>query len=126
MHSVGIDLIEIARIEQSIENKRFVSRVFGERERLELLKKQNSIQSYAAAFAAKEAFAKALGTGIRGFALNEVELLHDELGAPYLKLSGNAQKIAANKGLSFAVSVTHTDNYAAAVVIAQRNNKEAY
>lgn len=120
MLSVGIDLIEINRIKQSIENQRFISRVFGEQERLELLRKHNNIQSFAAAFAAKEAFAKALGTGIRGFSLNEVELLHDELGAPYLKLSGNAQKIAEQKGLRFSVSVTHTDNYAAAVVIAEK------
>ncbi|HHW46515.1 MAG TPA: holo-ACP synthase [Clostridiales bacterium] len=120
MLSVGIDLIEIDRIKQSVENQKFISRVFGEHEQFELLRKQNNIQSYAAAFAAKEAFAKALGTGFRGFSLNEIELLHDELGAPYLKLSGRALEIAEEKRLRFSVSVTHTDNYAAAVVVAEK------
>lgn len=48
-------------------------------------------ETIAANFAAKEAFAKALGTGVRGFSLNEVSVLRGELGAPYIKLAGNAK-----------------------------------
>ena len=75
-------------------------------------------ESYAGAFCAKEAFAKALGTGVRGFSLCEVQILHDEYGAPNFSLSGNAQKIATEKGLEFSLSITHTDTIAMASVIA--------
>ncbi|MBE6827690.1 MAG: holo-[acyl-carrier-protein] synthase [Ruminococcaceae bacterium] len=110
----GIDLIEISRIEKALKSEGFISKVYGESELKELSVKK--AQSYAAAFCAKEALAKALGTGISGFKLNEAEVLHDEKGKPYFKLSGSALELA--KGLSFALSITHTDEYAAAVVTA--------
>ncbi len=116
MISNGIDLVEIKRIEKSIKSESFLKRVYGENELRELKKK--STQSYAGAFAAKEAFSKALGSGIVGFSLNEVEVLHKENGEPYFFLSGRAKKTADEKGLSFAVSITHTGEYAAAVVTA--------
>lgn len=109
---VGIDSVEIARIEKSLDIKGFRERVFSAEE-IGLLKKT---ESYAANFAAKEAFSKALGTGIRGFSLNEISVLRDELGAPYLKLTGNAA--VAAKGLNFTVSLTHTKTTATAIVIA--------
>ena len=71
-------------------------------------------------FLRKRAFAKALGTGVRGFPLAEVELLRGSLGEPSLHLSGAARRIAQERGLTFSVSVTHTKEYAAAVVIGQR------
>ena len=73
-------------------------------------------QSIAANFAAKEAFSKALATGIRGFSLNEISVLRDGLGAPYIKLSGKA--LEAAKGLRFKVSITHTKTVASAIVLA--------
>ncbi len=72
----------------------------------------------AANWAAKESFAKALGTGVEGFALNEVSCLRDELGCPYLELTGNALLAAENRGLTFAVSLSHIKDIASAVVIA--------
>ena len=72
----------------------------------------------AGAFAAKEAFAKALGTGIRGFSLCEVEVLHDTLGAPYFALSGKAAALAEARALEFTLSITHTGTLAAAMVTA--------
>ena len=63
----------------------------------------------------KEAFGKAIGTGVRDFELNEVSTLTDELGRPYVVLSGNAKKIAGDKKIS--VSITHTNEYAQAAVI---------
>ena len=65
------------------------------------------------------AFAKALGTGLRGFALNEVEVLRDALGKPYFALSGRAA--ARAEGLVFSLSLTHDGGYAAAFVVAERN-----
>lgn len=116
MISNGIDLVEIKRIEKSIKSETFLKRVYGEKELREL--KSKSPKSYAGAFAAKEAFSKALGSGIVGFGLNEVEVLHRENGEPYFCLSGRAKKTAEEKGLSFALSITHTGEYAAAVVTA--------
>lgn len=122
MLSVGTDIVEIKRIEKSIENPRFIARVFGSLEQAELIKK--SAESYAAAFSAKESFGKALGTGIRGFSLTDVQLLHDELGAPYLHLSGKALEIAGRRGLEFSVSVSHTDSLATATVIAYQSERK--
>ena len=118
VQSVGIDMIEISRVEKSIQSEHFCQRVFGPEEFEELKSKNMRAESAAAAFAAKEAFGKALGTGLRGFSLNEVQVLHDELGKPFLKLSGQAEKTAREKSLSFALSITHPHEYAAAVVTA--------
>lgn len=115
---VGIDLVEIARMERCMQNPRFVTRVFGVSERL-LFTGARRFARAAANFAAKEAFAKALGTGIRGFSLSEVEVLRDDLGAPYLQLSGQARAIAERMGFGFSVSLSHERGYAAAVVLAQ-------
>lgn len=121
MAQVGIDLIEISRMRRALQNRHFFERVFGELERAELEKKRDIPPSAAACFAAKEAFSKALGTGIRGFALCEVQLLHDSLGKPQLQLSGRAAELAQKKQLTaFSVSITHTKEYAAAVVAADR------
>lgn len=120
MTAIGIDLVEIGRIRKSLQNRRFFHRVFGPLEQQELLGKRNPLSSAAACFAAKEAFSKALGTGIRGFSLEEVQLLHDPLGKPYLQLNGNAAALAREKQLVFCISITHTKEYAAAVVAADR------
>ena len=81
-------------------------------------------ETMAANFAAKEAFAKALGTGVRGFALGEVAVLRDSLGAPYFALSGRAKELAEGRGPAFSVSLTHTDELAAAFVVAWTKGKE--
>lgn len=112
----GIDIVDIKRIEHSLENESFKAKVYGQDELKELESKRS--ESYAGVFCAKEAFAKALGTGIRGFSLCEVQVLHDEYGAPYFSLSGNAQKVATEKGLKFSLSISHTDTVAIASVIA--------
>ncbi len=116
----GIDMVEIDRIARSMENPRFISEVFGLDEQLELQKKgeKRRIESAAGAFAAKEAFGKALGTGIVGFDLNEVQILHNEKGAPYFLLSGRAKALAEAQKLQFSVSITHTATTAAAIVVA--------
>jgi len=115
MLSVGNDILLIKRIENSLKNPRFTARVFGSEEQKQL--EGRPAQSYAAAFSAKESFAKALGTGIRGFSLREVQLLHNELGAPYLKLEGNAKALAEQKNMDFCVSISHCEEYVSVVVI---------
>lgn len=114
--NIGIDSVEIPRIQKSLEIKGFLERVFSAEE-IEFFKSRKMrAECIAANFAVKEAFSKALGTGIRGFSLSEISTLRDELGAPYLKLSGKA--LEAAKGLSFKVSITHTKDVATAIVLA--------
>ncbi|MDR1892942.1 MAG: 4'-phosphopantetheinyl transferase superfamily protein [Oscillospiraceae bacterium] len=118
MLSVGIDLVEIDRIRRSLQSPRFLTFVYGAEERAELCARGMPPQSLAAAFAAKEAFGKALSTGVAGFYLREVQLLHRDNGAPYLYLCGKALHISEERRLQFTVSVSHTKRYATAVVVA--------
>lgn len=90
--TVGIDMAEIERIKASAENESFLKRVFSETEISYAFKKKNYAESLAAFFAAKEAFGKALGTGIAGFSPKEVSVFHDDKGKPYLRFSGSAEK----------------------------------
>ena len=125
--SVGTDIIEVYRIRETIERTpRFVERVFTENERLYCdAKGAASAQSYAARFAAKEAFLKALRTGWRGkIAWQDIEIQNDELGAPYFKISGEAQKILDVLGAnSVHLSMSHTTDHATATVILEKGNK---
>lgn len=114
---IGIDSVEIDRIKKSIENEKFLERVYGTNELIELRETGTRAERCAAFFAAKEAFSKTLGTGVRGFSLTEVEILHNENGKPYLLLSGNALKMAKKLSYSFEVSITHTKTTATAIVI---------
>ncbi len=116
--SVGTDLIEIERIRKSCERQNFVDTVYSPAEQKLFADKKDPAPSMAANWAAKEAFAKALGTGVRGFRLNEVSVLRDRLGCPYLELEGSARDISEERGLDFSVSLTHTKDYASATVIA--------
>lgn len=118
----GIDLTEIERIKKSCQNPRFIARVFSAKEQEYFASKRNPYPSMAAAFAAKEAFSKALGTGIRGFKLNEVSVEHDPLGAPFFTFTGHAAEIVRQRKLSFSLSLTHTDTVAAAFVVAAETN----
>ena len=119
MYTIGTDMVEIKRLEKSSKIGNFMKRVFSEKEIAFFSKKSNPYPSMAGNWAAKEAFSKALGTGIRGFELNEVSVLRDELGAPYIELGGDALQIAESRGLEFSVSITHTKELAQAVVLAQ-------
>lgn len=116
---VGIDSVEINRIDALLKkNEHFLERVFSDEEQEEFSKRNNRTEHIAAAFAAKEAFSKAIGTGVSGFNLNEVSLLHKNNGKPYLSFSGKAQKISEETRLSFDISITHTETVATAIVIA--------
>ena len=118
----GIDLTEIERIKKSCQNPRFIARVFSAKEQEYFASKRNPYPSMATAFAVKEAFSKTLGTGIRGFELNEVSVEHDPLGAPFFTFTGHAAEIVRQRKLSFSLSLTHTDTVAAAFVVAAETN----
>lgn len=122
MLSVGIDLVEIGRIEKSLRNPHFCARLLGGREYDQLARLGFPARSIAASFCAKEAFSKALGTGLGAFRLREAELLRLPSGKPELRLSGRAALLAGD--MRFSVSVTHTEEYAAATVVGWRDGAE--
>ncbi len=121
MYKIGIDMTTISRIEKSLQNPNFRTYVFSEKElqRFYYMEK-TKFASLAANFAAKEAFSKALGTGVRGFGLNEVEILRDELGAPYFNFYGRAAQIMAQHGYSAQVSLSHEGDTAIAMVLLEK------
>lgn len=118
----GIDIVECARIEvvRARHPERFLHRVLTEAERAWLSRMKHPVPSLAGRWAAKEAVLKALGTGWRGkIAWTDMEILPDALGAPRLTLSGETQRIAEEKRVrDWMLSISHTDSYAAASVIA--------
>jgi holo-[acyl-carrier protein] synthase len=116
---IGTDIVEVARIAKSIEKVAFKKRVFSKNEIVYCETKKNKAESFAARFAAKEAFFKALGTGWRnGMAFNEVEISNDTLGKPILQALGKTAKIIAKKGIkNIHVSLSHTGEIALATVI---------
>ena len=117
MHHIGIDIIEIARIEKAIIRwgKGFLHRVYTKPE-LQLYHKKPA--SLAARFAAKEAVLKALGTG--GIGWREIEILSDRSGKPLVHLSGKAQAQANSLGLDkLSISLSHSKEYAIALVIGE-------
>lgn len=114
---IGVDLVDIERIERAIaRHDSFVPRIFSPREMERCEDCSRPARRYAACFAAKEAASKALGSGVRGFAWREVEMVEDEKGRPALALSGRAQDIARQLGITrMLVSVSHTRDTAVAV-----------
>ncbi len=120
---IGTDIIEVARIEQLIsKQKRFQGRIFTEKEIAYCELKKNKAQNYAARFAAKEAFLKAIGTGWRkGIAFKEIEVVNNEQGKPELFLSGTAKEFADNLGITnIQLSLSHLKDFAIAVVTAEK------
>ena len=117
----GIDLVEIGRIQQSMDRygRRFLDRVYTSGEQEYCLRKRKSAESFAARFAAKEAGAKALGTGIsHGVSWLEIEIVREPSGRPNLHFRGRAAQIATRLGVAHAaLSITHTADLAMASVL---------
>lgn len=119
MLAVGVDLIEIGRVERVLRRygERFLRRVYTERE---LAYAQGRAAALATRWAAKEATAKAFGTGIGVVRFNEIEIVCDEHGKPELQLHGRAARLAAQRRWQhFAVSLSHAGDYAMACVVIQ-------
>ena len=113
---IGIDLTAIHRMERCLANPRFLQRVFGPEE--QALIARRGVQTAAANFAAKEAFGKALGTGIlHEFSLAEVQALRSDNGQPYFAFSGRAGALVQARGLRAHLSLTHEEDAAAAFVL---------
>lgn len=119
---IGVDICAVSRMEKAIEREHFYQRVFTAGEREYLNKKNKSrAQSAAAMYAAKEAVVKALGTGFaRGIFFDQIEVTHDELGAPGIILSGRAlERMNELEGTQMLLSLSHEGDMAIAFVVMQ-------
>jgi holo-[acyl-carrier protein] synthase len=125
--ALGVDLTEVARIEQMLveHGERFLRRVFTARELRDAGSGRGRCMHLAARFAAKEATMKALGTGLAGgITWQDVETVRAATGAPSVVLHGRAKEIASELGLQgWTISLTHTKTLAVAMVaaVAMRN-----
>ena len=118
---IGTDIVSVKRIKNSLKNKNFINRVFNNKEILKCKSIKNSINCFAKRFAAKEAFSKALGTGIsKGINFNEIVILNKKSGKPYINIIGQTKKIL-NKKLKkkkskISLSLSDEKKYAVAFV----------
>ena len=112
--SLGIDLVEVDRIARLAQSERFTKRIFTDTELADCRKRPFPERSLAARFAAKEATAKALGTGIgKNLSWKEIELVAEQGREPHIRLHGKW----AEEQIYVSVSITHTRTTAAAVVM---------
>jgi len=119
---IGVDIIDVARIKKVVEkNKRFVEKVFTPTEIRCCRDKYRQEVHFAGRFAAKEAFLKAMGTGLRGaMAWTDISVENNELGKPAIILAGETlENFKKNKFQSIHLSISHTGEYAVAFVIIQ-------
>lgn len=112
---LGNDIVEISRVEKALERRGFKERVFTQKEIETIEKKGNKAESFAGRFSGKEAVAKALGTGVRGFNLTDIEILNDELGKPYVKLHNSLA--TKEEKIEIHLSISHSREYATATAI---------
>ena len=129
---VGVDAVNVERFRRVLERRpRFAGRCFTEGEQRDAGHGAGRAQSLAARFAAKEAVMKALGTGIGGFALTDVEVRRTAgtdatRNAPYVVLGGTAAELAGARGAGrIHLSMTHTDDVAIAFVVAEAGAEAA-
>ena len=115
--TVGIDIIEVKRIEKAIKKwgERFIKRIYLPGEITYCKARRDTYVCFSARFAAKEAFSKAIGIGIRKISWKDIEVTHDNRGKPSLIIKGKSSKILGKRDLD--ISISHTDNLATAIVI---------
>lgn len=116
---IGVDCTQIERIEKSIQQSHFVQRVFSAEEQALLAQRsgKRAAETAAGCFAAKEAFLKAAGVGLGGFALSDIAVLRHESGQPYYKLAGAPADYCAQHSITPLVSLTHEGGFAMAFAV---------
>jgi len=122
-YGTGIDLIEVKRIEKAITgNDSFRKKIYSTDEIDYCEARTHKFLSYAARFAAKEAFLKALGTGWSdSIKWSEIEILNEKMGKPFIRLTGRAKEIVDQLKINnILVSITHIREYASATVILEQ------
>ena len=118
---IGVDIIENKRIKEAIKNKSFINRVYSVREQRQSNLIKNKVAFFSKRFAAKEAFSKALGTGIsKGINFNEIIILNNKSGKPYINLKGatknKIKKMFKQKKTKISLSLSDEKDYAVAFV----------
>jgi holo-[acyl-carrier protein] synthase len=121
IYGIGTDIVSVDRVKKKFRDKNFLKRLFNAEEVIKCKKLVNSQNCYAKRFAAKEAFSKALGTGIsKGMKFNEIIVLNEKNGKPYIKLTGETKKIVKkkfkNKKPKISLSLSDEKKYAVAFV----------
>ena len=118
LFGIGIDVVEVERVSSSIDEfgEKFLNRIFTEQERKYCSAQKRPAIHYAARFAAKEAVAKAFGTGIgKNLSWLDVEVVRQASGEPMIELSGEGAVFAKEKNIAdIKISLTHAEHYAAA------------
>lgn len=115
---IGVDLIEIDRVVRACRNDKFLKRYYTQKE-IELV--ELDIKKAADNFAVKEAVAKMLGTGFRGFTPIDIEVLRTPEGKPFVILYGNAAELAKQKLIkNIHISISNTKDYANAFVVGEK------
>jgi len=121
IYGIGTDIVDIARIKKSLKNKYFLNKLFGKQEIAKCSKLLNTNNCFAKRFAAKEAFSKALGTGIcKGINFKEIIVMNNKNGKPFIKLQGKTKQIVNKKIKKKAIislSLSDEKKYAVAFVI---------
>jgi holo-[acyl-carrier protein] synthase len=124
IYGIGIDLVKVMRVKEALERwgERFQNKVFTPGEVRYCMQKKNPSPNFAARFAAKEAFVKALGIGIRrGVHWKDIEVQRGSLGRPVLKLNGRAVEICQKERIEgLFLSLTHDGDYSGAIVVLEK------
>ena len=121
---IGIDIVENSRIHKLLKNKLFIKRIFSYSEILIAKKIKDKKSYYSKRFAAKEAFAKALGTGFRdGLNFKDIEVVNDKLGKPYFVVSSKIKNLIKKKkkikNFNLFLSISDEKEYSIAFTIIQ-------
>ena len=127
IYGIGVDLVNIERIEMVIDrwDKRFTDRVFTPQEIAFCSKRTFPPQSYALRFAAKEAFSKAIGLGMKkGLRWKDIEVFHSSAGRPCLRLHGRASELCRERKIVCShLSLSDEEDYGIAMVVLEKSNE---
>ena len=120
IYGIGTDIVNVSRVKKLYKNKKFLGRIFSKEEMTKCNKLINSINCYAKRFAAKEAFSKAVGTGISsGINFNEIIVMNEKNGKPFIKLKDKTMiliKKKFKKKIKIDLSLSDEKKYAVAFV----------
>ncbi len=118
---IGNDIVEIKRVEQSLlKNQRFKDFCFSQKEQQAFLQRKDAASKFASCFAAKEAFGKALGTGVKGFNFTDISVLRDQNGKPYFEFCENAKNIVETLEANVFIALSNTDELTVATVVIEK------
>ena len=122
---IGVDIVDNSRIAKSLKNKLFIKRIFSNSEILIAKMTKDKKNYYAKRFAAKEAFAKSLGTGFRNnLNFNDISIIKDKLGKPSFRINEKIKRIVKKKfktsSFNFFLSISDEKKYSIAYVVLQK------